>query len=510
LAHYDKALSLKPDYAEAWFNKGNLFYRIARSLDARVCFEKVLALKPDFHWARWAKLFTTIPAIRLGKESLEELRDTFSAEVDQLREFLRKENFNEAHELVGSVQPFYLAYQEENNKDLLKNYGRLCCELMSNWRKNIELQDRINEISVNKKIKIGIVSEQIRNHSVWQAITKGLVLNLDSDKFEIHIFHLGSTVDLETESAQIKATSFTNNKNSLLNWVNAIYEKNINILLYPEIGMDPLTLQLACLRLAPIQVAFWGHPETTGLPTIDYYLSAELFEDEFSNEAYSETLVTLPNLGCSYSKLAISANKFTFNPVDIPANEFILICPGVPFKYAPQYDWILVEIAKRLGKCKLIFFKYENSYLSEILMERLRAVFKKENLTFTDYVLFIEWLNPEDFYGLMKRADIFLDTIGFSGFNTAMQAIECALPIVTREEKFMRGRLANGILKRMGMTELIASTNEAYVELAVRIVQDKEYRKLIVEKIVKMRDVVYDDAESITAFENFLIDKLHV
>lgn len=269
--------------------------------------------------------------------------------------------------------------------------------------------------------------------------------------------------------------------------------------------MDPLTLQLACLRLAAIQIAFWGHPETTGLPTIDYYLSAELFEDEFSKEAYTETLVTLPNLGCKYSKLPISPDEFNFEKLDIDPNQAILICPGVPFKYAPQYDWILVEIAKRLGKCKLIFFNYEISNLSEILKKRLEIAFSKANLVFADHVVFSPWLKPEEFYGLMKRANVFLDTIGFSGFNTAMQAIDCGLPIVTMEGEFLRGRLASGILKRIGASELIAKNEIKYIDLAVRLINDRSYFDCVCKKIEDSKNILYDDASVVKALENFLI-----
>ena len=505
IAHFDIALSLKPDYAEAWSNKGIALYGVARALDARVCFEKALELKLDFHRARWAKLFTSIPVIFLGNENLEELREIFSFELDQLDKWFLEENLDEAYEVIGSMQPFYLAYQELNNKELLNKYGQLCYRLMNNWQKVHKLHSSIKE--ENGKIKVGIVGEQIRNHSVWNAITKGLVFNLDASKFEIHIFYLGSVIDEETHSARIKATTFTTNQPSLLSWSKEIIEKNIDVLLYPEIGMDSLTTQLACLRLAPVQIASWGHPETTGLPTIDYYLSAELFEDASSQDVYTETLVKLPNLGCNYSRLPIIATKFDFEGLGISSNEPILICPGTPFKYTPQYDWILVEIAKRLGKAKLIFFNYENN-LSEILRVRLEGVFNKADLVFGDYVVFIPWLKPEEFYGLMKYADVFLDTIGFSGFNTAMQAVDCALPIVAREGKFMRGRFASGILKKMAIPELIANTDEAYVELVIRLVQDKLYRNQITQKMIEMRDILYDDAESINAFENFLLSKV--
>jgi predicted O-linked N-acetylglucosamine transferase (SPINDLY family) len=503
----DKALSLRPDYAEGWLNKGYVLFNIAEMFDAKICFEKVLEQKSECYGARWAKLFTLIPPVISRKEDLQGLREAFSCELEQLDKWLQKENSNEAHEVVGSAQPFYLAYQELNNKEILKKYGQLCVRLMSNWQQFYKLQNDIKQAS--GKIKLGIVSEQIRNHSVWNAITKGLVFNLDTTKFEVHIFHLGGKIDGETHSAQVKGTSFTENQSSLFSWAKAIIEKNIDVILYPEIGMDSITTKLACLRLAPIQIAAWGHPETTGLPTIDYYLSAELFEGKSSQDAYTETLVTLPNLGCHYSRLPITPTEFDLESLGICSNEQILICPGVPFKYVPQHDWILIEIAKRLGKCKLIFFKDEGNRSSEILRVRLEREFNAANLVLSDYVVFIPWLKLEEFYGLMKRADVLLDTIGFSGFNTALQSVECALPIVTREGKFMRGRLACGILKRIGMLELIADSDDSYIELVIRLAQDKIYRNQIKEKMIASRNILYDDFEPIHAFEQFLINRIN-
>ena len=72
----------------------------------------------------------------------------------------------------------------------------------------------------------------------------------------------------------------------------------------------------------------------------------------------------------------------------------------------------------------------------------------------------------------MSQADVFLDTMGFSGFNTALQAIESGLPVAAWEGRFLRGRLASGILRRMGMDELVADGDAAFVDIAVRLAQD--------------------------------------
>jgi hypothetical protein len=121
----------------------------------------------------------------------------------------------------------------------------------------------------------------------------------------------------------------------------------------------------------------------------------------------------------------------------------------------------------------------------------------------------IPWQKTEAFYGLMQVSDVFLDTIGFSGFNTAIQAIECGLPIVTREGLFLRGRLASGILRRMGMTELIANNEEEYINLAVRLVEDRAYREAMKEKIIASRLILFDDLTPIRALEQFLIERVN-
>jgi predicted O-linked N-acetylglucosamine transferase (SPINDLY family) len=104
----------------------------------------------------------------------------------------------------------------------------------------------------------------------------------------------------------------------------------------------------------------------------------------------------------------------------------------------------------------------------------------------------------------MRRADVFLDPIGFSGFNTAIQAVECGLPIVTREGRFMRGRLASGILDRMGLSDLVARNEEDYIEFAVKLASDAAYRQEVRARMEQARPILYNDLEPVRALEAFL------
>ena len=190
---------------------------------------------------------------------------------------------------VGDIQPFFLTYQEESNVALLKQYGQLCAKAMQRWldRQKSPAFKR----PMGKRIRLGIVSADIRLHSVWMALIKGWIQSLDSERFELVIFSLSDRTDPETSWARSKSDIFVGGPKDLSQWVAAMREQNCEILLYPAVGLHPMALKLASLRLAPVQINTWGHPDTSGVPTLDYYVSADCFEPADAQDHYSEQLV---------------------------------------------------------------------------------------------------------------------------------------------------------------------------------------------------------------------------
>ena len=502
LAGYQEAVLLKPDLAEAHFCLGVMLQVQGLIDDALDCFRTALSLKPDFAEAHWTLAMSQLALVHREEDVPEKFRTAFSQALTGLDRWFDAERTKDGFKAVGSQQPYYLAYHELDNRDLLSQYGDLCARLMRHWQEDQGLA--FHSCGASGTVRVGIVSAHIYNQSVWSAIIKGWFQHLDRSRFSIHVFYLGTTQDRETAFAKSLATSFVEGFRGFPEWVDTILGEELDVILYPEIGMNPMTVKLASLRLAPVQVAAWGHPETTGLPTIDYYLSASDFEPTDAQANYRERLVALPHLGCCYQALDVTATDLDLESLGIASDLPLLICPGTPFKYAPDHDWIFVEIAKSLGRCQFIFFNHLLENLSEQLQQRLEGAFANADLYFDEHAVFISWLNRPAFYGLLHRADVYLDTIGFSGFNTAMQAIECDLPIVTREGRFMRGRLASGILKRMGMSELVAESEQRYVETVVKLARDPGYRQQVRERIKASRHVLFDDVSSIRALEEFL------
>ena len=501
-------LTLNPNIADVYVDRATVLENLYRNPEAKICFQTALKIDPKNVQAKLGLAFNVIHKIPPSTEAVTLMRQSFGNALKDLTEWLNESTLANAQNAIGWRQPFYLAYQETNNKELISQYGDICHKAMDWWQSRQHFS--IAESADTSRTRVGIVSSHIHQHSVWDAILKGWVQNLNKDLFEIHIFYVSGYNDQETAIAKSLSASFTENLGSLQDWAKAILEKQADVLIYPEIGMDPLTCKLANLRLAPVQVASWGHPETTGLPTMDYYISADEFEPANADDHYSEKLVSLPNLGCHYSARSVIPTTPDLSSLGINPESPILICPGTPFKYAPEHDKVLVSIAQKLPICQFIFFESLEQSLSLAFKGRLSKAFECEGLAMADFARFIPWQKTEAFYGLMQKADVFLDTIGFSGFNTAIQAIECGLPIVTREGLFMRGRLASGILRRMGMPELIANNEEEYVNLVVHLVQDRAYRQAIQEKIAVNRSILFDDLTPIRALEEFLLGLVNV
>jgi protein O-GlcNAc transferase len=531
IATYRKAIALPDPSVQTHCAFANALWTSGRCEEALEQLRHALTIDGNNAVALWKLAMSQCRTYFDAEADIEKSRHAFSECLGDLQTWFHAKRRPEAYEAVGTTQPFFIAYQPFNNRDLLSRYGKVCSEWMASMSldspeaKSTHSQNRGEPIATSSKIRVGIASAHIRDHSVWNAITKGWVRHLDKNRFEVRIYQLGRTSDQETVRARSDVDHFEDRPKNLQAWVKTIREANLDVLIYPEIGMDALTTQLASLRLAPVQAATWGHPETTGLPTMDYYLSADGLEPVNAQEYYSERLVRLPNLGVCAEPLTPSITIPELGPLGLPDGEPLLLCPGTPFKYSPMHDQIWVRIAKGLrggsGKRgwariagrlrggtrgRLVFFRSGNESMDKLLAQRLRRSFDNEQVDFDSHVCLIPYLDRSRFFGLMQHAALMLDTVGFSGFNNALQAIEAGLPVLAREGDFMRGRLASGIMRRMDLPGLVASTNEDFIQTAIRLALDASACGELRVQIAERRGILFHDVEPVRALERWLIE----
>jgi protein O-GlcNAc transferase len=300
---------------------------------------------------------------------------------------------------------------------------------------------------------------------------RGFIAHMDRRRFEIFLYHTCSIADEETAWAKSHVDRFVQGPQPLKCWLSEVAQDRPDVMFYPEVGMDPAACALAALRLAPLQVAGWGHPVTTGLPSMDLFVSGELLEGPGAEEHYSEKLVRLPGTGVCTQLTTVQSQ-----PWDGPTRQTDIIRFALcqqPIKFDPADDAVLARIARAVGPSEFwLASPAKLRWATARLRERLARAFRSEGLDPDAYLRVMPWLPRSQFISFLDDTDIYLDCPAFSGYTTAWQAIHRGVPIVTLEGEFLRQRLAAGLLRQIGITEGIASSRDQYVQIAVRWAQE--------------------------------------
>ena len=356
----------------------------------------------------------------------------------------------------------------------------------------------------DRPIRVGIVCGYFFQHSVWKVGVRGWVTQLDKQRFQVFCYNTSYRQDAETEIAKAHAHRFDQGPHQAEDWRRIIEADRPHVIIYPEIGMNHEASELAALRLAPVQCSYIGHPQTSGYPTIDCFLSGELFEPPDGAEHYSERLVKLPNIAFHYEPLNLDTVIVNRQELGLRASATVYWCAQSLFKYLPQYDEVFPRIARQAGDCQFVFIRHPGHGVTELFERRLDRVFAAHDLKSTDHCVFLNSMSMSRFAAASRQCDVMLDSIGWSGGNTTLEAMAQDLPVVTFEGDLMRGRVSAGMLRMMGMPETIAGTIDDYVSLAVRIARDPAWREHLKMRVIRDRERLYRDRACIVALEDFL------
>ncbi|MEH2181860.1 tetratricopeptide repeat protein [Nostoc sp.] len=508
IKYYQQAIKIRSDIDYIYCNLGIAFRDVNKTEAAVQAFEQAVKLTPNYDMAKFGACICQLPIIYSSVDEIAFRRNQYQQYLQDLVKYYELTNQEErakASEAVGTFQPFYLAYQGLNDRDLQQTYGEMIFQIMSS-RYPQDCQSLVMpNLDKNQKVRIGIVSGFLSSHSNWKIPIKGWVENIDRSEFELFGYYTGGKTDNSTVSAAKAFDKLVQGVRSVEQWCEVITKDKLHILIFPEFGMDPMALKLGCLRLAPIQMTSWGHPETSGLPTIDYYLSSDLMEPENAQEHYTEKLVRLPNLSIYYIPLAIQPEEIKKPDIGLKEDDVFFWCCQSLYKYLPNHDDVFPSIAKELGNAKFVFIKNSSEETTEVFHQRLNHAFAALGLDYQNHCLFLPTLNNGKFAGTTALADVFLDSIGWSGCNSTLESIAHNIPVVTLPEELMRSRHSLAILKMMGIEETIASNKAEYVQIAIRLGKDAKYRQYISQQIAENKHKLYNDLKPVRALEDFIL-----
>jgi protein O-GlcNAc transferase len=508
VASYRRALTHKPAYAEAHINLGNALREQGQPGEAAASYQRALILDPDNTKARLGAASAMIPVFAGSVSDSIAATEVFTDSLEELSAWSGV-NPGKLGKSVGVSQPFYLAYRPVDVTSLLSRYGDLmCAEAAAYWQPRIAESEAVQP--PRERIRIAVVSGQVRQHPVWDVILRGIVAHLDRQRFDVVLYHTGSMTDQETSWAKGRVDRFVQGPRSTRAWLDEVARDRPDVMFYPEVGMDPATCALAALRLAPLQVAGWGHPVTTGLPSIDLFMSGELLEGTGAERHYREKLIRLPGTGVCTDLPPVQSQPWNGPARQDNCVRFAL-CQQ-PIKFDPADDVLLTRIAKAVGPSEFwLAAPKKLHWATARLRDRLAAAFRTEGLDPNAHLRVMPWLSRDQFAGFLDEMDVFLDCPAFSGYTTAWQAIHRGIPIVALEGEFLRQRLAAGLLRQIGMTDGIGSSGDQYVQIAAlraRESRDRGQQALRRESIRRAAKQADGNRAAVSAFEQALIAAL--
>ena len=232
-------------------------------------------------------------------QQVNEERERFLECLDRIERVMEQAGHDVDSAHFDPILPsFHLHYHQDVVRPIQERYGalvdRAARSFQANWSPSNRSPSTQIESAGKKRIRVGFVSAHFRRHTV-NKLFSGWVRELDRSQFDVTVYHLGHWLDLDSRSLALDVT-LHHVPGQIHQTAARIAKEQFDVLIYPEVGMDADVLRLASLRLASLQCMAWGHPVTSGLPTIDVFLSSERMEPEHSADQYTEELICLPGL----------------------------------------------------------------------------------------------------------------------------------------------------------------------------------------------------------------------
>nr|WP_244592192.1 hypothetical protein [Azospirillum palustre] len=489
-------LALEPNVAEAYRKVAIVAQRAGRLEEARRAYRRAWRLGGgDGLLVREA---LTLPAIPRSATEIEESRAHCAAVLRQAREHGLR--IDDPLREVG-VTSFFLSYHGLDNRalngELAALYQEACPSLLytaahcreSGWPGAAE--DR-----AGRRLRVGFISDYFHNHTIGM-LNEGLIEWLSRERFEVVLFLTPGPDDDLRRHLRTVADRAVDIPRDLDAARRIIAEARLDVLYYTDIGMSPFTYFLAFARLAPRQCLSWGHPDTTGIPTLDVFLSCDAMEPEDGEAHYSERLIRLPGPTVCYRRPRLAEPRKTRIDFGLATESRLYLCPQSLFKIHPAYDDALIAILRRDRDGILVFVDPRGQ--GAALTQRLGA----KGPDVAGRIHLLPGLGTADFIALTADADVMLDPFHYSGGKTSLEALAFGTPVVTWPGAFMRGRHTLGFYTLMGLDDCVASDPADYVDRAVRLGTDQRLRAQVRQRILERSAVLFDDGASIRAIERF-------
>jgi protein O-GlcNAc transferase len=367
-----------------------------------------------------------------------------------------------------SANMFFAPYTELDVTELMFAWGDFVESIAAPLRSELPQYDAISS-GVNRPVKtIGFVTNRGPRSSAGRLFHAWIEVAARAG-FVVHVFALGEGDDKDDVafSALAKLQRFPEEHPK--HW-RAVAEHIVSaccdLLVYPEPQGSSLQMLLAGIKLAPFQAAGFGNPVTTGLRTMDYFLTPEEAESPDGEQCYRERLIRL-SATWSAAQAAPSGNNWTRADFGGGADEHWYVVTQPMMKWSPRFRSAIIDVLRRDPQGRLVFVQWASAFSPRAFELMLRYEFSRAGLNYAERVLVVGFLSASDYSSLLSVADVALDSFGFSGGVSTADALALGQTVVTLPGQYLRGRQSAALVERLGAPMDIVERYDDFVSRCI-------------------------------------------
>tara|TARA_B110000908_G_C10242585_1_gene446938 strand:- start:899 stop:2545 length:1647 start_codon:yes stop_codon:yes gene_type:complete len=492
---YEKALSIKPDYADAYNNIGVTLKEQGKLDEAIAAYEKTLSLKPD-HAAAYYNIGVTLQeqgkldeAIAACEKALSLKPDHAAARAQCLHQmahicdwsviWAETSKITELGIIGKYVPPFSVLSLED-----APERHRLRSELYAREK----LPQRLLPVTAKpsqkpERLRIGYFSADFHNHATMYLMAQ-IFTTHDKSLFEVFAYSYGPDKQDEMRKKLVSAVDVFNDvrEMGIMQIVELARADNLDVAIDLKGFTQSTRLELFAYGLAPVQISYLGYPGTLGADFIHYIVADPVVIPNDKRQHYSEQVIYLPNTYQPTDNTRFISDKiFTRDDMGLPSHGFVFCCFNKNYKISPKEFDIWMRLLGRVESSVLWLFK-SNKWAEQNLRREAEARgISAERLVFAEKVPQAEHLERQ------KLADLFLDTFNVNAHTTTSDALWAGLPVVTKLGEGFAARVAGSLLAAIGLPELITESEEAYEALALALATDPKQLGQIKAKLNRNR-----------------------
>jgi predicted O-linked N-acetylglucosamine transferase (SPINDLY family) len=437
-----------------------------------------------------------VPTILTEEGVIEECRQQIRDSLDQAAEADHCRSLDHLA-AIGVMPPFNLAFHHRDDRALREKFAAWTSRLMG-----IEPSNGPQR-STRARPRIGFFCSG--NPQAFCRSLHGILTRMDSGKLEAMVVTLPliePTLSQVFRGTSIPIVPLPSEPRRM---IEAIRSMDLDLLIYFEVGTSPIGYLLAQHRLARVQVATWGIQITTGIASIDYYLSSDALEVEDSQKQYSEQLVRGRSLLTVMRRLPRWAGRIDRDQLGLPASGSIYLCPQQLGKFTPRFDLVLSQILRQDVTGYVVITEGNIPELTSRLRERWRRTISDVS----DRIVFVPQAQGESYLALIAASDVVLDPIDFGGVNTTYDVFSQNKVLVTLPSCFQRTRYAAACYGRMGIDEAIATSIDDYVAKAVHFATVSDARQSLEKRLRERTDGIFMQVDAAADVERILLALAH-